>query len=169
MELPIQLKFYKKIDLYQEYKFNEKRYLNSKFPTWFIEKKILKWVISNHYHLGSPIKYDQVVRDVLNNNDPKNEGLHAMSSLIQRNFAEKTEDVVNLTYPSEMRITKEGFLMAEVVYEIESKESVEFRYIFFYCLVWITVFAGSVIVINNAIKVVYPIIKNIIPKIFFIN
>ncbi|EKD56929.1 MAG: hypothetical protein ACD_58C00042G0006 [uncultured bacterium] len=59
MELPFTIKFFKKLEYYQDLKRLDKIASKQKAGktknTWDIEKKVLRWTYSGHKHLGSPI------------------------------------------------------------------------------------------------------------------
>jgi len=153
MELPIQLKFFKKIDLYQEYKYEGRkvRVSGTRLQDWKIEKTILKWTANNHHHLGSPLTNDGVAKDILKNKYSY-EHLHAIESLIHRKYAERKEEGII--------ITKEGLLMGEVVNEVEGdkvylKYKNQLKYEIFFWLVWFTAIAGALIVTINFLMLLY--------------
>src|SRR5437870_1737094 len=147
MELPIQLKFFRKIELYQEYKSIENN--PSKDLTWSeawnIEKAILMWMPENHWHIGDYLGYERIKKDILKADPPRFS--QAITNLITRGFAENPDKV------SAIKITKEGFLMAEVINDIDGRKFN--RYFLFNALVWLTVWSGIVIVVANAIKVLF--------------
>ena len=59
MELPFTIKFFKKLEYFQDLKRMDRNALNQQrgnnLNTWDIEKKVLRWLYPGHKHLGSPI------------------------------------------------------------------------------------------------------------------
>ena len=152
MELPIQLKFFKKIELYQEYLSQERKIKISKthLKAWENEKEILKWVRTNHHHLGSLLTREDIKNRIFNTKDIP-EFKQTLQNLVQRNYAEfRSEDIVT---------TQEGLLMAEVVYDLESEQGRLYwlrrkKYRAFFVLVWLTALSGVVIVVGSAIQMI---------------
>ena len=150
MELPIQLKFFRKIELYQEYKTENKKAVLNKSKSWSVEKQILKWILIKHYHLGSPINNDRIKNEILKN-EFDDECAHGINNLIEKGYAERLGQGI--------KITKEGFLMAEVVNDLDGRLFKSFYYQGFFYLVWLTAISGAFIVIINGLKIVYHIVK----------
>lgn len=152
MELPIQLKFFKKIELYQEYKFEEQKSLETKLQDWKIEKAILKWTRTNHHHLASPIDANRINKEILGNKY-SHEHQHAMGSLVQRGYADIYPANTDMIRPESITITKDGLIMGEIVYDIENNKFKKITFEFFYWLVWIVAFSGAFILIESALKI----------------
>ena len=151
MELPIQLKFFRKIELYQEYKFEERKAADTRLVAWSIEKQILKWTVNNHHHLASPLTKDRINRDMLDTKHSA-ELTHALYNLIQRKYAEGDPE-------QGITITKEGLLIGEVINEVDGKVLSRFKYPLFFSLVWLTAISGAFIVIINFLKLIHPLFK----------
>ena len=121
MELPIQLKFFKKIELYQDYKFEQKKSLGgTRLKSWELEKKILKWTKEKHHHLGSPLSLERIKKEILNEDHPETQ--NAMSSLVARGYAGVYPDSADAVYPICIKINRAGLLMGEVIGELESSK-----------------------------------------------
>lgn len=167
MELPIQLKFFKKLELYQEIKFQDRK--NKTQPAllnvWNTEKEILSWTVLNHHNLGNTITDDFVRKNILKmqshvNIDEvaKKYDIHltdTFENLIKRGYAERsTQDVSNLIF------TKEGLLIGEVIYDIKGDNIWNrHKYPFFYFLTWVTTISGALIVIVNALIMIVNFLK----------
>jgi hypothetical protein len=147
MELPIQLKFFKKIELYQEYKFEERKASGTRLTAWNIEKQILKWTTNNHHHLGSPLVKEDIKRRMLEDKEPT-ELNQALQNLILRGYADGSPE-------GGVRITRAGLLMGEVINELEGRVLLRYKYIALFWLVWITAIAGALIVIINLFKLIF--------------
>lgn len=159
MEFPLQLKFFKKIDLYQEYKSEEYKFKISgtRLQRWIAEKEILKWTALKHHHLGSTLTNDGIKKEILHN-DYSHAHEHAVEALIQQKYAEAVDGPT----PG-IKITKEGLLMGEVINEVEN-DNVFIRwkyclkYTSFFALIWFTAIAGACIVIINFLKLLYELL-----------
>lgn len=162
MELPVQLKFFRKLELYQELRSQDKNFShgNENFA-WEIEKDILQWTVRNHHHLGTPLTETHA-------SDPKNRILkpekysdpgslkQGLSNLIQRGFATQDPSVPGIHF------TKEGLLMGEVINDVRqgcflSKK----RYQFFYWTTWLIVAFGVLLLFANLVKVILDIYSQI--------
>jgi len=156
MEIPIQLIFFKKLELYQVLKEENKKRKGTKRKTWDVEKRILIWT-KEHHHLNSPITQSIVMDEILM---PKREPgtlteySFAMENLVVRGFANiATEE--NITA---IKITKEGLIMGSVINDIETESKNpwnKFKYPFFIWITWITIIAGIIILIYNAFSLFF--------------
>jgi len=148
MELPIQLKFFKKIELYQEYRFQQRKASGTNLKAWPIEKQILKWTTSNHHHLGSLLTNSDIRNRMIEDKETR-ELHHAIENLIQRKYGDGDPSVGVI-------ITKEGLLMGEVINDLEGKNLFnKWKYLVFFILVWATALTGALIVIINFIKLIF--------------
>ena len=161
MESPIQLKFFKKLELYQELKSQNKKAFN-RDETWPIEKEILKWTRWNHHHLGTPLT-DEYIFQTHNNVLPRGlmtsfDSVHqAMLNLVVRKYAMGSH--------SSIVITAEGLLMGEVIDEVEGTgvaSSLGDKYSFFYYFIWTVVILGGATVIVNFIHAVWPFLCHVL-------
>lgn len=155
MEIPIQLKFFKKIELYQDYKFENKKALSTRLQDWKIETIILKWARENHHHLWDPLNEQRIKYKILNG-VYEYEYKHAMDSLVQRGYA---EHLLGVAPEINIRITKEGLLMGEVIFDVENGGWSGHKYELFYWVVWLTLWSGVIIVFASALKIVWAVIK----------
>lgn len=55
MELPFTIKFFKKLEYFQDLNRLDIKDKCQKNGTWEVEKKILRWTYWGHKHLGSPL------------------------------------------------------------------------------------------------------------------
>jgi hypothetical protein len=166
MELPIQLKFFKKLELYQELlSENEKaeRAGRSLKEIWNMEKIILKYADTEHHHRGSILKNTDIqnmIESKFEKGDMDNELGHISKNLVTRNFAEYASEDKDSN--KGIYITREGFLMGNVINDVESKNLWNKNKLkIFYWLLWATVIAGSFTVLINFIKLVYGIVSKL--------
>lgn len=162
MELPIQLKFFRKLELYQELKDENNKAIKAKRTLreiWRMEKTVLKFADQRHHHRGSILenKDIQYLLEEANFSNKSIEGelCHIAKNLISRGFAEfATEDKdINKGF----YITKEGFLMGKVINEVEEgKRRTKFFYEFFYYLVWTSAISGAILIILKLLQLLYP-------------
>jgi len=143
MDSPIQLTFFKKLELYQELKSNNASLGHDK--AWEGEKEILRWTALGHRHLGTPI-HEQFVKDnILTNsgkyNNSPDDARRPMENLISRGYAMGRTD--------EFFFQKEGLLMGQVIDEV--KRGRGWKYGMTYWLAWVTAISGILLVISNAL------------------
>lgn len=111
-DLPIQLSFFKKLELYEELKLRNPRIGDDK--AWSAEKEILRWAATEHRHLGTGIDASFVENKILNDrgkysNFPA-DALRPMENLQGRGWAEFGG--------GSLRFLEEGLLMGEVIDEV---------------------------------------------------
>lgn len=158
MELPIQLKFFRKLELYQELKDENQKAKEAggtKKETWVMEKLVLSFADKEHHHRGSILKnvdiQDKIQRKNFSKESIENELGHIAKNLISRDFAKfasKDEDINKGFF-----ITKEGFLMGKVINEVESgKKKMMYFYEFLYILVWASAISGALYIIVKLIE-----------------
>lgn len=176
-DIPIQLKFFRKLELYQELKAEDKKEKwSNRLRPWKIEKRILKWTAKHHYHLDSAInpdyayrnifkeEFDKIKEDVYKNMpEPTDEMVThhlirdewvgnlspVFGNLVQRDFMEKREDGTNRPFI----FTPLGLLMGQVINEVEGSLWGKIRYPFFIILTWATILSASIVTINTALKI----------------
>lgn len=169
--MPIQLKFFKKLELYQELKFQNKKAKKADKDHWKIwntEKEILRWTPWNHHFLNSVIGHDYVRRKILKQNEAgaseietkyDYELTRTFGNLVKRGYAEKEKD-------TNIYFTREGLLMGEVINDYHSIESYKdvknlsklwkkTKYPFFIFFTWTTIFIGALTII---VKFLEPIL-----------
>jgi len=160
MELPIQLKFFKKLELYQELLSEDKKARNaedSRRQIWNMEKAFLEFADKEHHHRGSILKNTDIqnrIESRFKKGDMDNELAHISENLVTRGFAEYTSSNSD---PNEgIYITREGFLMGGVISDVDSGHFWnKNKYYLFYWLVWLTVITGAFTVLINFIKLVF--------------
>ena len=184
--IPIQLKFYKKLEFYQELRRQNRRATNSeRLHDWENEKKILKWAARNHHHLNSRVSHDQLYWDafadvrqeieiefkaifaqfseqqvketVINHLKKKVGSLSApCANLYRRGYASDYQVSSGLIF------TNEGLLMGEVIDECENGTPIDaWKYPFFIVLVWATISSAALITIVSAINIIWDISEDI--------
>lgn len=165
MELPVQLKFFRKLELYQELRSQDKNFSHgNENSAWEIEKDILQWTVRNHHHLGTPLTETHA-------SDPKNGILkpdkysdpgslkQALFNLIQRGFATPVPSVPGI------RFTKEGLLMGEVINDVRQGCFIRRkRYPIFYLITWAIVILGVLLICANLVKVTLDIYSHYFPS-----
>jgi hypothetical protein len=166
MDLPIQLKFFKKLDLYQELRSQNEKALG-RDRAWPMEKMILKWTVWNHHHLSTPLRPDVAFThpEIVDRTDQDNFPLllEAMRNLVEREYATYAS---NLALDRGIKFTRAGLLMGEVIDDVEgSGEGTwsAWRYIFFIILVWAVAIAGALLVIVNFFDALGPIAHALFP------
>lgn len=155
IDTPVTAKFFKKLELYLELKRQDKRSKKSLRGTfvWSMEKCFLLWAIKGHWHMGTPLNFEHVKKVLDDNGFPGDWTKYAnqvMQNLVFKKFA--------CYYPKgseSIQITNEGFLMAEIIEEANSK--MEYGYIFIIIFVWSTVAWGFLEVLSQFVMV----LKNI--------
>jgi len=153
MDLPIQIKFFKKLELYQELIDQNNKKKETKSIAWNIEKDVLKWTSTGHHHLGTWITENMIKTDI-NILKGKYQNLEelkpAVKSLVERGFAR-----MNSQNDSSIIITHEGLLMGQVVKDYEDgKYRQKIKYPFFIYLTWLTILSSSFLIIYNAILII---------------
>jgi hypothetical protein len=152
-DLPIQLSFFKKLELYQELKRRDARVRDDK--AWSAEKEILRWAATKHRHLGTGIDAMFVENNILTdrgkyNNFPA-DALRPMENLKQRGWAELEG--------GSLQFLKEALLMGEVIEDVMCGKRWFYR--LFYWLAWITTVCG-------AILIVAPVLETVVLHLFYI-
>lgn len=154
MELPIQLKFFKKLELYQEFIYQNKKSTKASEhlqKVWKTEKFILKWTVWHHHLLAHPVDYEYFKNGLI----PKGKEsefslLGAFTNFIRKEYAEENINKTGILF------TKEGLLMGEVVDDMESRNIWRrWRYGIFFWFVWATAIAGASLVIIRLAEIVY--------------
>lgn len=147
MDSPIQLSFFKKLELYQELKSRNSRLGGDK--AWNGEKQILRWSALEHRHLGTPIDVTFVEKNILTNrqiysNFPA-DAERPMENLISKDYAKGTT--------SALLFLKEGLLMGEVIDDVANGKS--WRYESIYWLAWAAAISGALIVIAPVARFIF--------------
>jgi hypothetical protein len=151
MELPIQLKFFKKLELYQEFKYQNKKSTKASKnlqKVWKTEKLILKWTVWHHHLLAHPVNYEYFKKELIPKDKESDYSLSgAFTNFIRKKYAEENESKSGILF------TKEGLLMGEVTDDMESKNVWKrLKYGIFFWFVWATAIAGGLTVIVNFFK-----------------
>ena len=155
MEPPIQLTFFKKLELYQELH-SQNTKADGRDNTWLLEKALLQWTVHNHHHLGSPLVEGEAINRILRESPALkrveyDDGLirQAMKNLIEREYA---DDVSLSDSHEEITFSRLGRLMGEVIEDVEGEGAgtwMAWRYPFFIKFVWgIAVLGGLLVIIN---------------------
>lgn len=162
MDLPVQIKFFRKLELYQELKFENKKANEVDTPElkkiWDTEKIILKWTVWNHHKLASPLNHGKVRKDILkedaNNKEKYDTNLtNTFTNLLQRGYAYEPKEKEE---PTDIKISSTGLLMGQVIDEVESGNIFKkYKYPLFYYLVWSTIVCGAFLIILNFLHRVF--------------
>jgi hypothetical protein len=163
MELPIQLKFFKKLELYQELKFQDRKSKASERfkKVWKTEKLILGWTARGHHLIAHPIDHDYVRNgdSLLKNKDGSDYdfGLFGtFTNLIGRGFAISVNG-----NETQILFTPVGLLMGEVINDVESNIAGSLKYELFFYLTWLTAIAGTAIILINLFEKIVMILNNL--------
>jgi len=153
-DLPIQLSFFKKLELYQELKLRNGRIGDDK--AWSAEKEILRWAATEHRHLGTGIDASFVENNILTDrgkygNFP-DDASRPMENLQRRGWAEFGG--------GSLRFLKEGLLMGEVIDEVMLGKGWKYR--FNYVLAWVTTYCGAALIIAPVLRFVILIVCHIV-------
>ena len=159
MELPITPKFFKKLELYQDLKRLDKRNVNHK--EWDMEKDLLFWAHVNHFHLGTYLDTGEVLEKLKTLDKYSLDELNEHTFKMMQNLEEHgwAEWWPQRGQKNAIKINKEGMLLSEVVNEIINKNR-DSVYKFLILISWITIIAGVIIIISNAIRVVINLFTN---------
>lgn len=167
MDLPIRLRFFGKLTLYQELK---KLDCDGKLE-WSNERKILSWAADSERHkdwhtpldLKMALDHGDIVGIIAGDIEDKDTYIrNRFGNLVKRGYATWSDDVKKGIF-----FTPDGFLMGEIINEIEVNPSARGRYEFFYYLSWVIFFAGAFLVIANALGVLRDWIFGFISYIIF--
>jgi hypothetical protein len=167
MELPIQLHFFKKLELYQELRAQNEKALG-RDRAWPLEKMMLKWTVWNHHHLSTPLKADVAYLhpEIIQKTDEDNFPLllEAMRNLVERGYATYA---TGRAMDDGIKFTRIGLLMGEVIDDVEGSGAgtwSAWRYVAFIVLVWIIAIAGALLVIINFLDalggIVHPLLTS---------
>lgn len=159
MEIPVKLNFFRKLELYQELKRENKKAKNGSGTLrelWKMEKILLAWASKSHHHRNFILKNIDIQNKIEesyhpNSNEMNNELGHIQGNLISRGFASKQDDGIT--------ITQEGFLMGQVINDSDSLKG--YLYNFFIFLTWTTILTGAFSVIINFFNLLIMIYKKI--------
>ena len=157
MDSPIQLSFFKKLELYQELKSRNSRVRDDK--AWSGEKEILRWSALGHRHLGTPIDATFVKNNILTNqsiydNFP-DDAERPMENLISKEYAKGAT--------SALLFLREGLLMGEVIDDVANGKS--WRYECIFLLAWVAVISGAFTVIAPVVRFLEKLLHNLIQRI----
>ncbi len=143
MSIPIQIKFFREIELYQELKkLNErfKKSIHSDWKVWNTEKKILEYYYVNLVALNTEIKIEEIRCQVFKEGSgPTLSELYKdfdmglsvpLTNLVRRGYATGDNNKISLT--------PDGLLMGHVINSCYKRANV-FRYNCLYYLTWTTV------------------------------
>lgn len=159
MELPIQLKFFKKLELYQELKIQDNKKKKTRLNDWILEKDILYWTAEGHHHLGSNLNNEDI-KQILNGYK-KYQGnklpgyKFAKENLVARGFAKglNGDDTTQ-----GIKTTLEGLLMGQVIKDVQDGGINRLKYPLFIKLTWLTIVAGVYLVIKPFIMDAIPLL-----------
>jgi hypothetical protein len=157
-DLPIQLSFFKKLELYQELKLRNGRIGDDK--AWSAEKEILRWAATEHRHLGTGIDASFVENKILKDrgkysNFP-DDALRPMENLQGHGWAEFDG--------RSLRFLKEGLLMGEVIDDVMRRKRSKLWYQINYVLAWFTTYCGAALIIAPVVRFVILVVCHIVRR-----
>lgn len=152
MTLPITPKFFKKLKLFQELQWLNKRNKNHK--EWDMEKVFLEWAQINHFHLGAFLDVQKIVEILkstkkFNDKQLDDHTFNMMQNLEEHGWAQWYNPRKD---KNEIKINHEGMLLAEVISETNQSEKFILYWIFI-ILAWVMVISIIITTIHNAIKI----------------
>ncbi len=155
MDIPITLRFFEKLNLFLEVR----RIDGEERPQWKTEKSILSWAANplHHRHLHTPLTIQMALEHEeitgIARTDPNNNDLDirlCFGNLVMR-------DLATWDHPeTSIRFTRSGFVVGEILNDINRNPRKKYYYYFFYGLSWLIFLAGATIVIAGAIKAIFP-------------
>lgn len=163
MDLPITLKFFRKLELYQELIKEDRKPRNQ--AVWNMVKALLRWTVTGHLHLYTPLTSQFVqntLKEMKSNNTTSDEKFSelqvdqlyskVLGDLVVRGLAQPLKETESNV--EKARITLEGLYMGEVIYDYESGGFKKIKYPIFYCLAWLTVCLGILSLILSFVLLV---------------
>lgn len=188
MDLPIRLRFYQKLDLYQELQNEDKKYDSPDagknqegLRLWNMSKAIMKWTVLSHRQLYTPLS-SEYVRQRLNE-IRRNNGVRD-SNFAQSDIDAHSDKVLGYLYMKgfaletpnsdqrgadirEARISRAGLLMGEVIDECQdwnsrNKAEAIRKYDGFLRLAYAAIFAFLLILFVAAGQAVYNVISQVL-------
>jgi len=165
MELPIQLKFFRKLELYQELNDENSRAKNIRSDLkrfWEMEKGFLKIVDIKHHRKGKVLEKGDIqwilIKAGFSKETAHDEWTEIIRSLASREFI-KFASAYNDPEKG-IAVTKEGFLMGRVINDIEEgKKWPRIKYNLLYWLVWLSAIFGALFIIGKFMEFLYPYLK----------
>jgi len=147
MDLPVRLKFFRKLELYQQLMGENSKRDGTERAVWDMEKDILKWTIE-HHHLSTSIETEKIkkILEKTGKYEDLSEYSHVDSNLADRGFGKFLGQgiVINM----------DGLMMGDVIRDVEDGNIFKrIKYPVFYWLTWVTISSGLLLVIFNLIKV----------------
>lgn len=157
MDLPITPKFFKKLELFQELNRLDKRNVNH--VEWEMERRILLWAHTNHFHLGSYLNshtiFDLLKRTKQFTDDQLNEHVvKTMENLCEHGWANHSEAK---DQRDDVKINRDGMLVAEALADVLGGKKVWYQFLII--MSWLTIVAGIIIVLVNAFDAIKGLIK----------
>jgi hypothetical protein len=166
MELPIQLRIFRKIELFQELKNRNKKSKKTNLKAWEIEKDILS-LTKYHHHIGSVLTIEKV-KDWLEHvvSDKRySEGelsnwlKKSIENLIEDGFAKRTSES---NEELKFLFTRDGMIMGEVVNELKGnclkKIAHNLKYYSLTYLVWLSVILAMLYVVVSSMIYFYSLL-----------
>jgi hypothetical protein len=160
MDIPIRLKFLKKLDLYQELIRQDKKAKKTSKKVWAMEKILLKWTYNNHHHICSPLKKEKL-EQILHKADFATSSIKhiekVMGNLVGRGFAKKFDEKADVGYG--IYFSPDGLYMGEVIYEIEENQWGRTKYPLYLTVVWTIIVTSVVLLFWNVVEKIIDLFK----------
>jgi hypothetical protein len=153
MDIPIPLRFFEKLNLFQEFRKFEKE----DSPEWGNEKSMLSWAANSKRHrdlhtplnvqmaLGNPYITGPIPSDI---DDPGQYILNRFGSLVMLGYAQWSDEVTK----EGIRFTRAGFLLGEITNEVQRSHK-KVAYCINLVLCWALLYAAAFLAISEALKV----------------
>jgi hypothetical protein len=155
MDIPIPLRFFEKLNLFQEFRKLERE----DFREWLNERSILSWAADSKRHrdLHTPLKaqmaldHPDITGPIPGDIDkPCQYILNRFGCLVMRGYATWSSDCTK----NEIRFTRAGFLLGEIINEIEGSGK-KLLFGFSFALCWLIFISGAVVLLGEAIKLIH--------------
>jgi len=156
MDIPITLRFFEKLNLYQEIKKRNSKSLHE----WETEKRILSWAANpeHHRHMHTPLTVqraldtpDEIIGSIteVGEVDRQRYVRVIFGNLVARGLAQWSDNTEN-----GIRFTRDGFLVGETLNDINESPETEWKYRFVYVVSWLIFVAVTISVLGEAAKMI---------------
>jgi hypothetical protein len=153
MDVPITLRFFEKLNLYQDISKRDGQH----GTTWHNERNILAWAANSnrHMHLHTPLTVDmafdrqEITGEIVGVADPKEQIRQIFGNLVMRGYASWGSN------ETEIRFTRDGFTTGEIINEIVAHPSKNGVYRLVYWLCRAIFIAAAVVAVGEGLKTLH--------------